>query len=61
MFDGGRYRAAHAAGRPARRPIFTGTDGTTITWPDGSTQQADVILLATGYRPELGYLAPWAL
>jgi putative flavoprotein involved in K+ transport len=58
VFDDGRYRAAIAAGRPARRTVFTSIDGTTIIWNDGSESRADAIILATGYRPDLGYLAP---
>ncbi|MEU7646319.1 flavin-containing monooxygenase [Streptomyces huasconensis] len=57
VFDDGRYRAALAAGRPKRRPMFTGADGTKLTWQDGKREEADVIVLATGYRPDLPYLA----
>jgi putative flavoprotein involved in K+ transport len=58
VFDDGRYRAAIAAGAPDRRPVFTGIDGNSVTWPDGTREDVDVILLATGYRPDLSYLAP---
>jgi len=58
VLDQGRYRAAVAAGRPDRRPMFTDLDGSTVTWADGTTEQVDVILLATGYRPDVGFLAP---
>ncbi len=58
VFDDGRYRAAITAGRPARRPLFTAVNGTTVTWPGGDTTHADAIILATGYRPALDYLAP---
>ncbi|GCB52278.1 NAD(P)/FAD-dependent oxidoreductase [Streptomyces sp. NL15-2K] len=57
VIDDGRYRAAVAAGAPDRRSVFTGADGTKVTWEDGSTEEVDTILLATGYRPDLGYLA----
>ncbi|MFC9289375.1 NAD(P)-binding domain-containing protein [Streptomyces sp. NPDC057052] len=58
VLDGGRYRAAPAAGQPDRRAMFTGTDGTKLIWPDGEREEVDAIVLATGYRPDLPYLAP---
>ncbi|MFD9744794.1 FAD-dependent oxidoreductase [[Kitasatospora] papulosa] len=51
VLDDGRYRAALAAGRPDRRPLFTGADGTKLLWSDGRREEADAIVLATGYRP----------
>ncbi|MFI9610953.1 flavin-containing monooxygenase [Streptomyces sp. NPDC052023] len=58
VIDDGRYRAAVAAGAPDRRPVFTGIDGAKVAWADGSSEEVDTILLATGYRPDLGYLTP---
>ncbi|MER6160351.1 NAD(P)/FAD-dependent oxidoreductase [Streptomyces sp. NPDC001868] len=58
VIDDGRYRAAVTSGRPDRRPVFTGIDGAKVTWTDGSTEEVDAIVLATGYRPDLGYLTP---
>ncbi|MFQ6849796.1 hypothetical protein AAIB46_02660 [Streptomyces sp. 35M1] len=57
VLDDGRYRAALAAGRPDRRPLFTGADGSKVVWPDGQREEVDAIVLATGYRPDLPYLA----
>ncbi|GAB3453330.1 flavin-containing monooxygenase [Actinophytocola sediminis] len=54
--DDGRYRRALADGRPDQRRVFTAIDGDTVTWPDGTREQVDTILLATGYRPGLSYL-----
>ncbi|MGY1947660.1 flavin-containing monooxygenase [Nocardia asiatica] len=56
VLDTGRYRAALAADNPTTRPMFTRLDGDTAVWPDGSRTTADVIILATGYRPHLPYL-----
>lgn len=56
VLDAGRYRAAITAGRPDRRPMFSIVDGSTVRWPDGSTEHVDTILLATGYRPNVEYL-----
>ncbi|MFE7276280.1 flavin-containing monooxygenase [Streptomyces sp. NPDC057623] len=58
IIDDGRYRPAVAPGRPDRRPLFTGISETKVIWTDGTTEEVDTILLATGYRPDLGYLAP---
>jgi len=55
--DDGRYRRALAAGRPDQRRMFTSIDGTELTWSDGTREQVDTIILATGYRPNLSYFA----
>jgi len=39
-------------------PAITAVDGSAVTWPGGDTTRADAIILATGYRPALDYLAP---
>ena len=57
VIDNGTYRPAIDAGRPVRRPLFADVDGSRVTWPDGRTEHVDTILLATGYRPDLPYLA----
>lgn len=56
VIDDGRYRSALAAGAPDRRPLFTGVGDDRVTWADGTSERVDAILLATGYRPDLGYL-----
>ncbi|WP_232668498.1 flavin-containing monooxygenase [Pseudonocardia sp. TRM90224] len=56
VIDTAAYRAAIEAGRPGWRAMPTGADGSTVEWPDGSRDDVDVVLLATGYRPALGYL-----
>ncbi|MEU2823152.1 NAD(P)/FAD-dependent oxidoreductase [Streptomyces bacillaris] len=56
VLDDGRYRAALAAGQPDRRPLFTGSEGSKLIWPDGEREEVDTIVLATGYRPDLSYL-----
>ncbi|MFI1865468.1 flavin-containing monooxygenase [Streptomyces jumonjinensis] len=57
VIDDGRYRAALTRRAPDRRPLFTGVDGAKVTWLDGVREEVDAILLATGYRPDLPYLA----
>ncbi|MFK0258588.1 flavin-containing monooxygenase [Streptomyces sp. NPDC090445] len=57
VLDDGRYRAALTAGLPEHRPVFTGLAGDMVTWTDGTVEKADAVILATGYRPHLPYLA----
>ena len=57
VLDDGRYRASLATGNPDRRPLFAGADRDDIVWPSGERERVDAIILATGYRPNVGYLA----
>ncbi|GAB2780495.1 ArsO family NAD(P)H-dependent flavin-containing monooxygenase [Streptomyces chlorus] len=57
VLDDGRYRTTPAAGRPERQPLFTGADGARLVWPNGVREEVDALVLATGYRPDLPYLA----
>ncbi|MFC4243733.1 FAD-dependent oxidoreductase [Gryllotalpicola reticulitermitis] len=43
------------------RPMFTRIERDGVRWPDGSFTRADVIIWATGFRPELRHLAPLRL
>ena len=54
-------RAAAARGALDRRPMFERIEPDGVRWADGTTQRADVILWATGFRAELGHLAPLRL
>ncbi|OEJ21327.1 FAD-dependent oxidoreductase [Streptomyces agglomeratus] len=58
VLDDARYRAALDTGAPDRRPMFQGLDGEKVTWADGTAEMVDAFILATGYRPDLPYLAP---
>jgi putative flavoprotein involved in K+ transport len=57
VVDDGRYRAALRSGNPDRRAMFTGLDGEAVRWSDGTREHVDAVILATGYRPGLEYLA----
>nr|WP_221382044.1 NAD(P)/FAD-dependent oxidoreductase [Actinoplanes polyasparticus] len=57
VIDDGRYRAAVSSGRPDRRTLLERLDGDAVVWADGSRERIDALILATGYRPELSYLA----
>jgi pyruvate/2-oxoglutarate dehydrogenase complex dihydrolipoamide dehydrogenase (E3) component len=41
-----------------RRPMFDRITPDGIVWADGTAEDADVILWATGWRPAVGHLAP---
>lgn len=56
--DTGKYQHALETGQLDRRPMFTAFDGDSVVWPDGTREQIDAVLLATGYRPSLDYLSP---
>ncbi|SNS76643.1 flavin-containing monooxygenase [Actinomadura mexicana] len=56
VLDTGVYRARIATGNPDRRPMFTRLDGDHVVWQDGVRDRVDVVLLATGFRPGVGYL-----
>jgi cation diffusion facilitator CzcD-associated flavoprotein CzcO len=45
----------------AERPMFDRIEPTGVRWPDGSVTPADVIIWATGFRPEVRHLAPLKL
>lgn len=57
VVDDGSYRAAISAGHPVLRPLFAQLDGTAAVWPGGGRERVDSLVLATGYRPHLPYLA----
>jgi putative flavoprotein involved in K+ transport len=54
--DDGRHRAALATGNPDARPLFARLDGGDVVWRDGERERIDVVLMATGYRPEVSFL-----
>lgn len=41
-----------------RRPMFQRIEADGVRWADGSFEQVDVILWATGFRPAIAHLAP---
>jgi len=58
VMDTGDYRRALEEGLLKRREMFTALEGEHVVWADGERERADVVLLATGYRPDLPYLHP---
>jgi putative flavoprotein involved in K+ transport len=57
VLDTGVYQAAIAAQQPDRRPMFVRFTPTGIIWADGVEEPIDIVIFATGYVPNLDYLA----
>lgn len=57
VVDAGHYRAAVRAGRPDARRMFTRFTERGVLWPRDIEENVDTVLFATGYRPNLQYLA----
>jgi putative flavoprotein involved in K+ transport len=58
--DTGKYQHALETGQLDQRPMFTALEGDSVVWPDGAREHVDIVLFATGYRPNLDYLSPLA-
>ncbi|WP_166868464.1 FAD-dependent oxidoreductase [Salinibacterium sp. ZJ70] len=56
-----RIQSAVERGLLQARPMFSRIEPDGVRWEDGSFQHADVIIWATGFRPELRHLAPLKL
>lgn len=56
-----RIQSAIERGLLVPKPIFEAIEPDGVRWEDGSFQAFDVILWATGFRPELRHLAPLKL
>lgn len=54
-------RRAREQGVLDRLPMFERITESGVMWEDGRTVEADVILWATGFRPDVGHLAPLSL
>lgn len=53
--------AARARGVLVRHPMFSRIEPDGVRMPDGTLEPADVILWATGFRADIGHLAPLGL
>ncbi|MEV1321476.1 NAD(P)/FAD-dependent oxidoreductase [Micromonospora arborensis] len=58
VLDTGVYRDAITSGQLTRRDMFTAFTADGVIWADGTHEAVDAVLFATGYRPNLDYLAP---
>lgn len=61
VVDDGGYRSAVRAGRPDRRDMFRGFTDEGVIWADGSFEHVDVVILATGFLPDVSFLPAAAL
>ena len=50
------FRQTLAEGTVDQRPIFEALEENRVVWSDAHAEAVDAIILATGYRPSLGYL-----
>ncbi|HEX9923480.1 MAG TPA: NAD(P)-binding domain-containing protein, partial [Anaerolineae bacterium] len=57
VYDLGNYRQAIALGRPDERRLFQYFTEEGVIWSDGRYERVDAVIFATGYRPNLAYLA----
>ncbi|MEU5838675.1 NAD(P)/FAD-dependent oxidoreductase [Streptomyces diacarni] len=57
IIDDGRYRSALESGNPDHRRLFARLSEDGVEWHDGARERVDTVILATGYRPDMGYLA----
>lgn len=57
----GQEQEAARRGAYRRRPMFAALEPDGVRWADGTTEQADAVLWATGFRPAIGHLAPLRL
>jgi putative flavoprotein involved in K+ transport len=57
VLDTGVYQAAIAAGKPDHRAMFTRFEPGGVLWADGAYEPVDAVIFATGYQPNLDYLA----
>ncbi|HMQ35079.1 MAG TPA: NAD(P)-binding domain-containing protein [Chloroflexaceae bacterium] len=58
VLDAGVYRQALAAGEPDARELFSSFTKNGVLWADGQEEAVDTVIFATGYQPNLDYLAP---
>jgi len=56
VLDAGAYGRALRSGNPDCRPVFAAFDSEGVLWQDGRREEVDVVIFATGYRPNLAYL-----
>jgi putative flavoprotein involved in K+ transport len=56
VLDAGKYRKALAARKPDQRPMFVRFTEEGVEWPEGEREAVDVVIFATGFRPNFPYL-----
>lgn len=56
ILDRGRYKRALRSGNPSVWGMFDRIEGDRLVWADGTSEEVDTLIFATGYRPNLGFL-----
>lgn len=56
VLDSGKHRHTIKSGRVRCREMFNRITEKGVVWPDGTEEQVDVLLFATGFRPNVTYL-----
>jgi len=56
VYTSEKQRAAFAANRLQRKPLFQRFTDDGVVWSDGRQEVVDTVIFAIGYRPNLGYL-----
>lgn len=56
VLDTGKYQHAIANNRPKHQKMFDRFTKTGIVWSDGTSEEVDTVLFATGFSPNYGYL-----
>lgn len=57
VLDLGIYRQALKEGRPEILPMFERFTPSGVVWPDGTEERVDAVIFATGFKPNVGFLA----
>lgn len=57
VIDSGRFQEAMQNGKFNERQMFTTFCEDGVIWADGEREAVDVVIFATGYRPNVDYLA----
>jgi putative flavoprotein involved in K+ transport len=56
VLDTGRYQTALKENRPNQRAMFHRLTADGVVWADGTREQVDAVIFATGYQPNLDFL-----
>jgi putative flavoprotein involved in K+ transport len=57
VLDAGIYQQAVKSGKPVTRSMFTAFTQRGVRWDDGQEEAIDAVIFATGFRPNVDFLA----
>jgi putative flavoprotein involved in K+ transport len=58
VLDTGLYKQAILKQKPDSRSLFTSFTEEGVIWPDQKEEKVDIVIFATGFRPNVNYLKP---